>query len=186
MKPAEQGGNRRTALPVGAIAFALLLAGCAGDPMFDQTPARNANHPKATAVLERDNARAAQRAQDRAQDRPQDRDAARASTRERDDGAPKDGAALQEGIRLYNDGDYNGAIRRLSARDLNNAALATRLSALKYTAFSYCLTSRPVLCRQSFDKALHLDPSFDLAPGEHGHPLWGPVFTKAKQTVAAR
>lgn len=169
-----------------ALASVCALAGCAGDPMFDQTPARNASHPKATAVLERDAARAAAQ---RAPDRSGERDSARAAPRERErerDDAPKETAALQEGIRLYNDGDYNGAIRRLSARDVNNAALATRLSALKYTAFSYCLTARPVLCRQSFDKALRLDPSFDLAPGEHGHPLWGPVFTKAKQTVAAR
>lgn len=184
MKPNKPASPYRATLL--ALASALALAGCAGDPMFEQTPARNASHPKATAVLERDAARSAQRAQDR----NGERDSARASTRERerdrDESAPKETAALQEGIRLYNDGDYNGAIRRLSARDVSNAALATRLSALKYTAFSYCLTARPVLCRQSFDKALRLDPAFDLAPGENGHPLWGPVFTKAKQTVAAR
>jgi hypothetical protein len=58
------------------------------------------------------------------------------------------------------------------------------VTALKYTAFSYCVTSRPAQCRQAFDRALRLDPSFDLAPGEHGHPLWGPVFTKAKQAAA--
>jgi hypothetical protein len=58
--------------------------------------------------------------------------------------------------------------------------------ALKYQAFSYCVTSRPAPCRQAFDRALRLDPSFDLAPGEHGHPLWGPVFTKAKQAAASR
>lgn len=183
MKPNKSSGRHRTTLV--ALAAALALAGCAGDPMFDQTPARNAGHPKATAVLERDAARgSAQRAQDRGGERDSPRAAPK--ERDRDDGAAKETAALQEGIRLYNDGDFNGAIRRLSARDVNNAALVTRLSALKYTAFSYCLTARPVLCRQSFDKALRLDPSFDLAPGEHGHPLWGPVFTKAKQTVAAR
>jgi hypothetical protein len=53
-------------------------------------------------------------------------------------------------------------------------------------AFSYCVTSRPAPCRQAFDRALRLDPSFDLAPGEHGHPLWGPVFTKAKQAASQR
>jgi hypothetical protein len=202
--PTELKRNPRFAhAPLLAAGAALLLAlgGCAGDPMFDQTPARNANHPKATAVLERSAARSAadrntadrntadRNTADRTSaDRSQERDSARPSARarERDDAAPKDTAALQEGIRLYNDGDYNGAIRRLSARDLDKGTLATRLAALKYTAFSYCLTSRPTQCRQSFDKALRLDPSFDLAPGEHGHPLWGPVFTKAKQTVAAR
>ncbi|TFW30917.1 TssQ family T6SS-associated lipoprotein [Massilia horti] len=90
-------------------------------------------------------------------------------------------AALREGIGLYNEGDFNGAIRRLQSDEIANAPLATRLTALKYTAFSYCVTSRPAQCRQAFDKALRLDPSFDLAPGEYGHPLWGPVFARAKK-----
>jgi hypothetical protein len=33
---------------------------------------------------------------------------------------------------------------------------------------------------------LRLDPSFDLAPGEQGHPLWGPVFVKAKLAAKPR
>jgi len=150
-----------------AAAAAILTAGCAEYPIFDKAPPRNAAHPKATSVAERDSPRAAP---------------ARPRERERDD-ASRDGGGLREGIRLYNEGDFNGAIKRLSARDLNNGPLATRLTALKYTAFSYCVTARPVQCRQAFDKALRLDPSFDLAPGEHGHPLWGPVFTKAKQAA---
>ena len=89
---------------------------------------------------------------------------------------------LKEGIALYNNGDYNGAIRRLGAADVATGSKATQLEALKYTAFSYCLTSRQTRGRQQFDKALKLDPSFDLEPGEHGHPLWGPVFVKAKKS----
>lgn len=160
-----------------ALGAASLLSGCADFPPFHQTPPRSPGHPKATAVIERENAlrEAPSRSRERAE-------------RERDnDAAPgKDSAALREGIRLYNDGDFDGAIRRLSARDLNNGPLSTRLAALKYTAFSYCVTSRPAQCRQSFDKALRLDPSFDLAPGEQGHPLWGPVFAKAKQAARPR
>jgi hypothetical protein len=155
--------------PLAAAIAAVLLAGCADYPIFDKTPPRNAGHPKAAPVAERDSPRAAPA-------RPRERD------RDRDDAA-RDGGGLREGIRLYNEGDFNGAIKRLSARDLNNGPLATRLAALKYTAFSYCVTARPAQCRQAFDKALRLDPSFDLAPGEHGHPLWGPVFTKAKQSA---
>jgi hypothetical protein len=92
----------------------------------------------------------------------------------------RDQVALREGIRLYHDGDFNAAIRKLSSRDIASGSLDTRVAALKYTAFSYCVTSRPTQCERAFDKALQLDPSFDLAPGEHGHPLWGPVFAKAK------
>ena len=91
-------------------------------------------------------------------------------------------SGLKEGIALYNNGDYNGAIRRLGLADVTGGPKTTQLEALKYTAFSYCLTSRQTLCRQQFDKALKLDASFDLEPGEHGHPLWGPVFVKARKS----
>jgi hypothetical protein len=91
-------------------------------------------------------------------------------------------SALKEGIALYNNGDYNDAIKRLGAADVTGGSKATQLEALKYTAFSYCVTSRQTLCRQQFEKALKLDPAFDLEPGEHGHPLWGPVFIKAKKS----
>jgi hypothetical protein len=156
---------------------AALLGGCAS---FDKKPARSAGHPKAatattTAAATEREAPAPREAPPRPKERPRDRD-----------DTPAPSAGLQEGIRLYNEGDYTGAIRRLSARDVNNGPLATRLTALKYMAFSYCVTSRPGPCRQAFDRALRLDPSFDLAPGEHGHPLWGPVFTKAKQAATSR
>jgi hypothetical protein len=155
-------------------ATAALLGGCAGFAPFDKKPARSPAHPKAATTVERETP-AVREAPPRPKERPRDRD---------DTPAPSGG--LQEGIRLYNDGDYNGAIKRLSARDVNNGPLATRLTALKYMAFSYCVTSRPGPCRQAFERALRLDPSFDRAPGEHGHPLWGPVFTKAKQAATPR
>ncbi|MET0855907.1 MAG: TssQ family T6SS-associated lipoprotein [Telluria sp.] len=91
-------------------------------------------------------------------------------------------SGLKEGIALYNNGEYNGAIKRLGMADVAGGSKATQLEALKYSAFSYCVTSRQPLCRQQFDKALKLDPSFDLELGEHGHPLWGPVFVKAKKS----
>lgn len=96
--------------------------------------------------------------------------------------ATRNAGALRDGIKLYDDGDFNGAIRRLALVDVPAESLSNRLIALKYTAFSYCVTSRPGPCRQAFEKALRLDPSFDLGPGEHSHPLWGPVFAKAKKS----
>ena len=92
-----------------------------------------------------------------------------------------DQVALQEGIDLYNKGDFNGAIKRLGATEITAGSKARQLEALKYQAFSYCVTSRKTLCGKQFEKALKLDPAFDLAPGEHGHPLWGPVFTRLKK-----
>lgn len=91
---------------------------------------------------------------------------------------------LYAGIGLYQAGDYAGAIRQLTASpEIAKADKGTQLEAMKYAAFSYCVTAHQALCRQQFDKALKLDPAFDLAPGEKGHPLWGPVFDKAKRAA---
>jgi hypothetical protein len=95
--------------------------------------------------------------------------------------APVPLSPLAEGIALYDKGDYNGAIKKLAIANVPTAPKATQLSALKYTAFSYCLTARQTLCRQQFEKALKLDPSFDLEAGEKGHPMWGKAFLRAKK-----
>ncbi len=90
---------------------------------------------------------------------------------------------LTEGIELYDKGDYNGAVKLLlGANDIWTGDIATQVTALKYIAFSYCVTGRQNLCRQQFEKAFKLEPNFDLAPGEKGHPLWGPAFDRAKKT----
>jgi hypothetical protein len=94
-------------------------------------------------------------------------------------------AALTDGIALYNKGSYSAAIKRLAnAPEIWAADISFQTEALKTMAFSYCVTSRKKLCKQQFEKALKLDPNFDLAPGEQGHPLWGPVFKQAKRAVA--
>lgn len=90
--------------------------------------------------------------------------------------------ALVEGIALYDKGDYNGAIKHLSgAGEIWTADKPVQQEALKYMAFSYCVTGRQALCKLQFEKALALGSSFDLMPGEKGHPLWGPVFDKVKK-----
>ncbi|MBC7415420.1 MAG: TssQ family T6SS-associated lipoprotein [Herminiimonas sp.] len=88
---------------------------------------------------------------------------------------------LAAGIELYNKGDFNGAIKRLGNPDVAAADKATQIAALKYSAFSYCVTKRQTLCRQQFVKAFKLDPGFELAPGEKGHPLWSAAFERAKR-----
>lgn len=91
---------------------------------------------------------------------------------------PPSEVVLKEGIALYNDGNFSAAIRRLTA--ISDADKPIQIQAYKYAAFSYCVSNRRTLCRQQFDKALKLDPGFDLEPGEKGHPLWGRVFEQAK------
>jgi Tfp pilus assembly protein PilF len=91
-------------------------------------------------------------------------------------------AALSGGIALYEHGEYTAAVRKLATSgEIWKADKDLQLQALKYMAFSYCVTSQPAPCRQQFDKALKLDPAFDLTSGEKGHPLWGPVFERAKK-----
>ncbi|QNB00481.1 TssQ family T6SS-associated lipoprotein [Massilia sp. Se16.2.3] len=146
-----------------ALLASALLAGCAelapifdrkAEPERDRTPAREAS---------RGEARTSARSDPRA-----------------DSG--RDQVALREGIRLYNEGDFNGAIKRPGSADIRGGSpLRTRVTALKYTAFSYCVTSRPKQCEQAFEKILKIDPDFTLEPGEQGHPLWGPAFERAKR-----
>ncbi len=97
-----------------------------------------------------------------------------------------DASVLKEGVAMYNNGDYNGAIKRLTSANEIWGATGSRLvqlEALKYSAFSYCVSGRQLQCRQQFEKALKIDIDFDLAAGEKGHPLWGPVFTKVQKAA---
>lgn len=100
-----------------------------------------------------------------------------------DDGAE---LRLREGIIHYESGDFDNAIRILAnSREISTGSPATKIQAYKYLAFSYCVQKRVTLCRLNFDKALALDPQFDLLPAERGHPLWEPVFEKAKRREGA-
>ncbi len=94
--------------------------------------------------------------------------------------------SLNAGIEMYKAGNFNGAIKQLSAPELANADKPLQLEALKYTAFSYCVTNRATLCRQQFVKAFKMDKSFDLSPGEKGHPLWTPSFERARKEAAKK
>jgi hypothetical protein len=98
---------------------------------------------------------------------------------------PPGEVALSEGTALYEKGDYRGAIRKLTtARDALDDSTAQKKTSLRLLAFSYCVTSQKPLCRQQFNTLLKIDPSFELAKAEAGHPLWGPVFKEAKVAAA--
>lgn len=90
---------------------------------------------------------------------------------------------LKSGVAAYNSGDFPVAIKRLAAAsEPARNDQTTQLEAIKYLAFSYCVTSQIAQCQLQFERALRIDPAFDLAPGEKGHPLWGPVFDRAKNS----
>jgi len=149
-----------------ALLAAGLLAGCAElTSLIDGKPERKHVRTVEPRREAREEARPAARSEPRAEAQP-----------------GRDQAALREGIRLYNEGDFNGAIKRLNANDIRaGSPLRVRVDALKYTAFSYCVTSRPKQCEQTFEKILKIDPDFTLESGEEGHPLWGPAFERARR-----
>lgn len=93
---------------------------------------------------------------------------------------------LAEGISQYEKGNFAAAIRTLQSPEIADAGVATRVSASKYLAFSYCVTQRRTLCRRSFDAALQLDSAFELKPAEAGHPMWGPVYAQARKAATQR
>lgn len=86
---------------------------------------------------------------------------------------------FEEGLRLYEAGQYEQAEEQFLSPALWTADTAMQLKTLKYLAFSYCVSERPIQCRFAFDRALQIDPSFHLGTAEASHPLWGPVFVLA-------
>ncbi len=87
---------------------------------------------------------------------------------------------LAKGVGEYEAGSYAQAEATLLSPDIWAASDRIKIEALKHLAFTYCVSERPALCRQSFERALQLNPNFDLTPAEHNHPLWGPEFKNAK------
>jgi tetratricopeptide (TPR) repeat protein len=103
--------------------------------------------------------------------------------------APRPGAEglLDEGIAKYNEGSYDAAAKVLErAYKKGLASKADQVSALKYSAFSLCLLRKRISCRNEFVKVFRVDPDFDLAPAEAGHPSWSKTFAEAKQRAKTK
>lgn len=88
--------------------------------------------------------------------------------------------ALAAGLTLYSEGDYADSakyLKRAIARGLTRQQSA---NAHKHLAFINCASERETQCRREFRNALAQDPAMELAPGEAGHPIWGPIFRSLK------
>jgi len=85
-----------------------------------------------------------------------------------------------EGFGFYDRGEYAAAINKFRSPAVSNAWPELRVRALKYLAFSYCVTNNLHACQQAFYDAMQLDPQFKLSPAEEGHPIWSPIYEKAK------
>ena len=99
---------------------------------------------------------------------------------------PGGGAAYQgsdayvAGIRQYDNGNYSESARMLQKAIDQGLPWRDAVNAHKHLAFIHCASGRERSCREEFRKALALDPDMELAPGEAGHPAWGPVFRALK------
>ncbi|ALM85391.1 TssQ family T6SS-associated lipoprotein [Bordetella sp. N] len=92
--------------------------------------------------------------------------------------------ALQRVRDQYQAGHYGEVIRGVAtSADLAGAPTAIQVEAIKLQAFSYCVSNYRKLCEDGFLRILQMDPTFELAPNEQGHPQWGPVFRSAKMAM---
>jgi hypothetical protein len=88
---------------------------------------------------------------------------------------------LAAGVKQYETGDYDNAVKSLTG-SLEHGMLskAEQARARKYLAFSHCVSSRELLCRDEFRKAFEIYPDFSLTPAEDGHPIWGPIYRNVR------
>lgn len=87
---------------------------------------------------------------------------------------------LSNGIKQYEDANYSEAARLLQSSLDKGLGSSDQVKAHKYLAFIHCVSGREQRCRDEFRAALKIDPTFELAANEAGHPIWGPAFRSAK------
>ena len=88
---------------------------------------------------------------------------------------------LAGGIKLYEAGDYDNALKSLSS-SLDHGLLTKQeqATARKNLAFIHCVSNREAACRDEFRKAFEIYPDFALTAAEDGHPIWGPVYRNVR------
>jgi Tfp pilus assembly protein PilF len=87
---------------------------------------------------------------------------------------------LITGLKQYDQGQYKRASSTLQQAIDNGLVPKSEILAHKHLAFIHCISNRINDCRSEFGKAVAIDPSFELAPAEIGHPQWGPAFRSVK------
>lgn len=101
--------------------------------------------------------------------------------------AERAAGTLAEGLKLYDAGMYEEALKNLLvAMDSGALTLPLQINARKHIAFIQCINNREIVCKEEFEKAFALDPKFDLTAAESGHPTWGPIFRLVKTEVELR
>jgi hypothetical protein len=94
---------------------------------------------------------------------------------------------LAEILNLYAEGRYDIAVEQLTPLiGAPELPLSSQVKVLKFMAFSHCAMGRLRPCRQHFDMALQLDPTFQLTEAEKGHPVWGRQFNNARIALRSK
>jgi Tfp pilus assembly protein PilF len=87
-----------------------------------------------------------------------------------------------DGMAKYDAGEFDAAFKLLQgALGEGLADKSDKVKAHKHSAFSLCLLRKVSQCRNEFAKIFEIDPGFDLAPSEAGHPSWAKTYARAKQ-----
>ncbi|WP_326535491.1 TssQ family T6SS-associated lipoprotein [Pseudorhodoferax sp.] len=158
----------RLALPW---ALGLLLSACqtTPDPVRPSPTEREAGWTAASQELAAAAARAAEAA---------------TAVKPRIDPVAEREKALALAMETYADGRYESAIVELTALiGAPELTLAAQVGIHKTVAFSHCALQQIKQCRQSFEAALQLDPTFQLTEAERGHPVWGREFRTVRAAL---
>jgi len=102
-------------------------------------------------------------------------------------GEPSEGRRqIERAIAAFEQGRFPESTRLLQETpELLAEPVAVRAQALKWLAFNHCVAGRRNACRRAFDALLVLEPAFELAPAESGHPSWGAEFDQARAAASA-
>jgi tetratricopeptide (TPR) repeat protein len=94
---------------------------------------------------------------------------------------------LADGLVKYDAGEFDAAHKLLQAALTEGLKdKADQVKAMKFSAFCTCLLGHYRECRTEFVKIYDVDPNFDLAPAEAGHPSWTHTFASAKAIAKRR
>ena len=95
---------------------------------------------------------------------------------------PAEEILLQQIETDFHAGEYKTVIANIKQTpETSIGSTAFRSEALKYKAFSECVTRHTTNCRKTFRQLLEINPDFNLKESEVSHPQWGKVFSAEKK-----
>lgn len=101
--------------------------------------------------------------------------------------APEAQTLYQQGLTSYRGNQFEAALKQLDAAATSGRLKSSdEVNARKHIAFIHCAGAREAACREQFQAIMRIEPKFDLAQNEAGHPAWGPVWRSLKGALAEK